>query len=146
MRRILHESGGIWLIGCGAPQGALNETLRALQTKYQNNSVLNNSIQNNSIQNNSVPNSSMLNNSIQNNFMPNNSVTVLIYPSQQKEASLADEVWVLGRGGFTGLLALIRRAAWRHFDIVIEPWKQAVPWLKYLIWPRPKWQYGIDLP
>lgn len=111
MHNILHESGGIWLIGCGAPQGALGEMLRALQTKYQNNSI-----------------------------------TVLIYPSQQKETDLADEVWVLDRFGFTGLLALIRRAAWRHFDIVIEPWKQAIPCLKYLIWPRPKWQYGIDLP
>jgi len=119
MRKILHESGGIWLIGCGAPQGALGEMLGTLRTTYENNSMPNNS-------------------------MP--SITVLIYPSQQKEVSLADEVWVLDRFGFTGLLALIRRAAWRHFDIVIEPWKQAIPCLKYLIWPRPKWQYGIDLP
>lgn len=114
MREILHESGGIWLIACGAPQGALGEMLRTLQTQYESNS------------------------------MP--SITVLIYPSQKKETELADEVWVLGKSGFTGFLALIRRAAWRHFDIVIEPWKQAIPCLKYLIWPRPKWQYGIDLP
>jgi len=74
---------------------------------------------------------------------PDQSITILIGPNQKLKAGLADEVWVFDRLGPSGFLALIRRASWRHFDQVyqgtITSAKPHLAWLKWMIWPRPKW-------
>lgn len=103
------KEGGVLLIGCGAPEGALADAIDA-QLKAH----------------------------------PNVTLTVLILPTQKAESTDADEVWVLARYGFQGMLALIRRISWRRFDLVCQPWisgKGAVPWLKFFILPRPAWHY-----
>ena len=46
------------------------------------------------------------------------SLTVLISPGQQDEATGADEIWVFTRLGPIGFLALIRRISWRRFERV----------------------------
>lgn len=87
---------------------------------------------------------------------PDNSVTVLIDPSQKSVIHAADEVWVFHKLGFAGLLALLRRASWRHFDRVYQFKNHGGTvhhsWLKWLVWPRPEWiileltdMSGLDL-
>ncbi|MGC6511780.1 MAG: hypothetical protein ACON4J_03310 [Parvibaculales bacterium] len=84
------------------------------------------------------------------------SITVLIEPQQKSAATAADEVWVFNRLGPAGLLALLRRASWRHFDRVYHfpdlSGTRRHAWLKWLIWPRPDWisvdvtdMSGLDL-
>ncbi len=72
----------------------------------------------------------------------NTEITVLIYKNQHTEAQNSDEIWTLDSLGFQGILALLRRASWYQFDAVLEPWVIAVPWLRFLILPRPKWYKG----
>ena len=69
------------------------------------------------------------------------SLTVLISPSQQDEATGADEIWVFTRLGPIGFLALIRRISWRRFERVDQFRTGACGWLKYCVWPRPPWFY-----
>ena len=69
------------------------------------------------------------------------SLTVLIGPSQQDEATGADEIWVFTRLGPIGFLALIRRISWRRFERVDQFRTGAFGWLKYCVWPRPPWFY-----
>lgn len=68
------------------------------------------------------------------------SLSVLLTPTQQTLPLKADEIWVYGPLGLRGFLALIRRISWRHFEAVYQPQPQALPYLKYLIWPRPPWR------
>ncbi len=70
------------------------------------------------------------------------SLTLLIDPRQTALSDLADEVWVYGPLGAAGFLALIRRISWRHFDMVLQPSCEALPWLRFFIWPRPPWHSG----
>ena len=69
------------------------------------------------------------------------SLTVLISPGQQDEATGADEIWVFTRLGPIGFLALIRRISWRRFERVDQIRTGAFGWLKYCVWPRPPWFY-----
>ena len=69
------------------------------------------------------------------------SLTVLISPGQQDEATGADEIWVFTRLGPIGFLALIRRISWRRFERVDQFRTGAFGWLKYCVWPRPPWFY-----
>ena len=69
------------------------------------------------------------------------SLTVLISPAQQDEATGADEIWVFTRLGPIGFLALIRRISWRRFERVDQFRTGAFGWLKYCVWPRPPWFY-----
>ena len=69
------------------------------------------------------------------------SLTVLISPGQQDEATGADEIWVFTRLGLIGFLALIRRISWRRFERVDQFRTGAFGWLKYCVWPRPPWFY-----
>ena len=69
------------------------------------------------------------------------SLTVLISPGQQDEATGADEIWVFTRLGPIGFLALIRRISWRRFERVDQFRVRAFVWLKYCVWPRPPWFY-----
>ena len=69
------------------------------------------------------------------------SLTVLISPAQQDEATGADEIWVFTRLGPIGFLALIRRISWRRFERVDQFRTGAFGWLKYSVWPRPPWFY-----
>ena len=69
------------------------------------------------------------------------SLTVLISPAQQDEATGADEIWVFTRIGPIGFLALIRRISWRRFERVDQFRTGAFGWLKYCVWPRPPWFY-----
>ena len=69
------------------------------------------------------------------------SLTVLISPGQQDEATGADEIWVFTRLGPIGFLALIRRISWRRFERVDQFRTGACGWLKYCVWPRPPWFY-----
>lgn len=69
------------------------------------------------------------------------SLTVLISPGQQNEATGADEIWVFTRLGPIGFLALIRRISWRRFERVDQFRTGAFGWLKYCVWPRPPWFY-----
>lgn len=109
-KRLIKEPGGIWLIGCGAPERTLVDAIKA-----------------------------------QHQAFPDTSLTILIAPTQKAEAATADEIWVLDRYGLQGVLALIRRASWRRFHLVLQPWMTgdgAVPWLRFFIWPRPNWKCG----
>ena len=72
------------------------------------------------------------------------SLTVLISPAQQEEATGADEIWVFTRLGPIGFLALIRRISWRRFERVDQFRVGAFVWLKYCVWPRPPWFYLSD--
>ncbi|MGC6471345.1 MAG: hypothetical protein ACON4W_00530 [Parvibaculales bacterium] len=87
---------------------------------------------------------------------PNSSVTVLIEPQQKNAVAAADDVWVFNRLGPAGLLALLRRASWRHFDQVYQfvdlSGTLHHAWLKWFVWPRPAWlilgaddMSGLDL-
>ena len=69
------------------------------------------------------------------------SLTVLISPAQQDEATGADEIWVFTRLGPIGFLALIRRISWRRFERVDQFRTGEFGWLKYCVWPRPPWFY-----
>ena len=69
------------------------------------------------------------------------SLTVLISPVQQDEATGADEIWVFTRLGPIGFLALIRRISWRRFERVDQFRTGEFGWLKYCVWPRPPWFY-----
>ena len=69
------------------------------------------------------------------------SLTVLISPGQQNEATGADEIWVFTRLGPIGFLALIRRISWRRFERVDQFRTGSFGWLKYCVWPRPPWFY-----
>ncbi|MGC6475516.1 MAG: hypothetical protein ACON41_02630 [Parvibaculales bacterium] len=76
---------------------------------------------------------------------PEESVTVLVAQNQQSHARRADEIWVFDRLGFIGFLAMIRRASWRHFQgvyhYVSDDGQKRAGWLKWCIWPRPKWYF-----
>jgi len=87
---------------------------------------------------------------------PNQSITMLIDPQQKAAVTAVDEVWVFDRLGPSGLLALLRRASWRHFEQVYQfrdpVGKVRHGWLKWLVWPRPNWRIlssaemsGLDL-
>lgn len=67
------------------------------------------------------------------------SLTLLISPDQQALRALADEAWTYGPLGFAGFLALMRRVSWRHFEAVYQPAPDALPALRFLVWPRPPW-------
>ena len=69
------------------------------------------------------------------------SLTVLISPAQQDEATGADEIWVFTRLGPTGFLALVRRISWRQFERVDQFRTGTFGWLRYCVWPRPPWFY-----
>jgi hypothetical protein len=71
-------------------------------------------------------------------------LTVLVTPEQRMNVKAAAEVWTWHRLGFKGFLALIRRWSWRHFDFVYDPWPDEHGWLRFMIWPRPKWVLGPD--
>lgn len=71
------------------------------------------------------------------------SLTVLIGAAQQADEFSADEIWVIDRLGPRGLLALIRRISWRHFEFILDATEGQLWWLKYLIWPRPTY-YSIS--
>ena len=67
------------------------------------------------------------------------SLTVLADEANRKIAASADEVWIYAPLGLRGFMALMRRISWRRFEVVVQP--QSTPhWLKYLVWPRPRWQ------
>ena len=68
------------------------------------------------------------------------SLTLLISADQTALSAYGDEVWVYGPLGFSGFLALIRRISWCHFEAVYQPAPKALPWLRFLIWPRPDWK------
>ncbi len=74
---------------------------------------------------------------------PDQSITVLVDGGQNVDGVDADEIWVFDRMGMAGLLAMLRRASWRHFDRVYhcayQGSKPRCIWLKWLIWPRPDW-------
>lgn len=67
------------------------------------------------------------------------SLTVLIDMDQQGRSLMADEVWVYGPLGLRGMLALIRRIAWRRFAAVIQPTSKRLAYLRFFVWPRPPW-------
>ena len=69
------------------------------------------------------------------------SLTVLINPAQQDEATSADEIWVCARLGPVGFFALVRRISWRRFERVEQFTTGSFGWLKYCVWPRPPWFY-----
>lgn len=69
-------------------------------------------------------------------------LTVLATQEQYANVKAAAEIWTWHRLGFKGFLALIRRWSWRHFDFVYDPWPNAYGWLRFMVWPRPKWILG----
>lgn len=71
------------------------------------------------------------------------SLSILVASDQQNLPFPADEVWVFDRLGLRGFLALMRRISWRRFDLVVHPPAAHHGWLRWLIWPRPRWQSAV---
>lgn len=75
------------------------------------------------------------------------SLTVLVGPDEQLLAqAAADEVWVYGPLGLRGMMALLRRLAWRRFQTVYQPSSAGLAWLRFFVVPRPAWRRPAQPP